>query len=268
MTAGKHSGYALITGASSGIGEAMAWEYARRGVPLVLSARRKDRLDALASLLRREVPVEVIAADLADPAAPAKLVEEIHRRGLSVRILVNNAGLGVSGRYHRVDWATHAAFLQLMVGAASELTWRLLPEIRAHGAGRILNVCSVAALIPGPDGQTLYAPVKAFLLRMTESLALENADAGVHATALCPGFTYTEFHDVVGNRDMMNRLPRWIWLNADEVARAGIDAVERGRVMVVPGLFYKLVALMPRLLPHAWLLGLMRRNSAKFRRND
>lgn len=268
VTATNHSGHALVTGASSGIGVAIAREYARRGVPLVLTARRVERLEALAAELRQQVPVEVIAADLSDPSAPAQLVEQIHGRGLAVRILVNNAGYGVAGRYHRSDWRTHVDFLQVMVGAVSELTWRLLPEIRAHGAGRILNVSSVAALIPGPDGQTLYAPVKAFMVRFTESLAIENADAGVHATALCPGFTRTEFHDVVGSRAMMNRLPGWVWLSAEEVARAGIEAAERGRVLVVPGLFYKLVCLLPRLLPHAWVLALMRRNSRKFRQAD
>jgi short-subunit dehydrogenase len=268
VTATNHSGHALVTGASSGIGVAIAREYARRGVPLILTARRAGRLEALAAELRGRVPVEVIPADLADPATPARLVEEIHCRGLAVRILVNNAGYGVAGRFHRNDWRTHADLLQVMVGAVTELTWRLLPDIRAHGAGRILNVASVAALIPGPDGQTLYAPVKAFMVRFSESLALENAAAGVHATALCPGFTRTEFHDVVGSRGMMDRLPAWIWLSAQQVARAGVDAVERGSVLVVPGLFYKLVCLLPRLLPHAALLALMRRSSRKFRKAD
>ena len=112
----------------------------------------------------------------------------------------------------RSDWAAHADFLQVMVGAVCELTWRLLPGIRQSGAGRILNVASFAALLPSADGQTLYAPAKAFMVKFSESLALENADAGVHATALCPGFTRSEFHDVTGTREMMSKLPRWLWL--------------------------------------------------------
>ena len=261
-------GWALVTGASSGIGTAIAREYARRGVPLILTARRAERLQSLADELGRQVPVQVLPADLADPAAPAQLVEAIAARGLAVRILVNNAGYGVAGRYLGHDWKVHADFNQVMVGAVSELTWRLLPQIRASGAGRILNVASVAALIPGADGQTLYAPVKAYMVKLSESLSLENADAGVHVTALCPGFTRTEFHDVLGSRDMMDRLPRWIWLRADAVARAGIEAAERGQVMAVPGLFYKLVILLPRLLPSSWVLALMRRNSRKIRKFD
>jgi short-subunit dehydrogenase len=259
-------GYALVTGASSGIGAAIAREYARRGGPLILTARREERLRALASELSQQVSVEVVAADLADPGAPAALVEEIRRRGLAVRILVNNAGYGVPGRYPARDWATHAAFLQVMIGAVSELTWRLLPDLRATGNGRILNVASVAALLPGADGHTLYAAVKAYMVRFSESLSLENADARVHVTALCPGFTWSEFHDVTGTRDMMDQLPRWIWLQADEVARAGIDAAERGQVIVIPGWRYRLLCLLARLVPQAWLLKRMGRNSGKFRR--
>lgn len=266
--AGQPEGCVLVTGASSGIGAAIAREYARRGVPLILTARRESRLQQLARELSASVPVEVIVTDLADAATPAALVEEIHRRGLRVRVLVNNAGYGVSGRYLRSDWPTHATFLQVMIGAVSELTWRLLPDIRAHGRGGILNVSSVAALVPGADGQTLYAPAKAFMVRFSESLALENAGHGVHATALCPGFTRSEFHDVSGARGMMDRMPSWIWLDAGEVARAGIDALERGKVLVVPGWRYKAVTLAAKLLPSSLLLRLMARNSAKFRPLD
>ncbi|MDR2876848.1 MAG: SDR family NAD(P)-dependent oxidoreductase [Chromatiales bacterium] len=188
---------ALVTGASSGIGEAIAREY----------ARREDKLQRLADELRAQVPVEVVPADLSDSAAPAALVEEIHRRDLKVRILVNNAGYGVAGRYLANDWATHAAFLQVMIGAVSELTWRLLPDIRSSGNGRIINVASVAGLVPGADGQTLYAAVKSYLVKFSESLAVENKSHGVHGCALCPGFTQSEFHDVTGTRSMMNKLP-------------------------------------------------------------
>lgn len=261
-------GYALVTGASSGIGAAIAREYARRGVPLILTARREPRLQELARQLASQVPVEIIVADLADPAAPAAIVGEIRRRGLTVRILVNNAGYGVPGRYLVADWPAHAGFMQVLVGAVCELTWRLLPQIREHGAGRIINVSSVAALIPAADGHTLYAPAKSFLVKFSEALALENADKGVHVTALCPGFTWSEFHDVTGNREIMNRMPRWVWLQADDVARAGIDAAERGRVIAVPGLLYKFICLLVKLLPGSWLLALMKRNSKKFRRVD
>lgn len=257
-------GHALVTGASSGIGAAIAREYARRGVPLILTARREDRLQALADELRPRVTVEVIAADLADRSAPRALADALAGRGLAVRILVNNAGYGVPGRYPGADWRTHADFLQVTVGAVCELTWRLLPSIRSFDDGRILNVASFAALMPAADGQTLYAPAKSFLLKFSEALALENADRGVRVTALCPGFTRSEFHDVTGTRARM-RVPARMWLDADHVARAGVDGNERGQVLVIPGWRYRMAYGLLRHLPHRAALALMARNSRKIR---
>lgn len=268
MGSSPAAGHALVTGASSGIGAEIAREYARRGVPLILTARRVEKLEQLASELRSQVPVEVIPADLADPQAVEALVAEIGRRGLQVRILVNNAGYGVPGRYLTKDWQTHSQFLQVMIVSLCELTWRLLPAIRASGSGRILNVASFAALVPGADGQTLYAATKAYLVRFSESLSLENAGQGVRVTALCPGFTWSEFHDVTGTRDMMSRLPAWAWLQANEVARAGIDGMEAGRVVVVPGRVYRLVRFVAKHLPDRLVLHLMGRNSRKIRKVD
>ncbi len=153
-------------------------------VPLLLTARREDRLHGLADQLRSAVRVEVLPADLADPAATEALATQIQRNGWTVGTLVNNAGYGVPGRYLHNDWATHARFLQVMVTAVCELTWRLLPMIRASGQGRILNVASFAALSPSADRQTLYAASKSFMLRFSESLALENADCGVKVCAV------------------------------------------------------------------------------------
>jgi uncharacterized protein len=260
-------GYALVTGASSGIGAEIAREYARRGVPLVLTARRRDRLDALAAELRTQVPAEVLAADLSEPGAPAALAGELAARGIAVRILVNNAGYGVPGRYLQSDWKTHADFQQVMLGSVAELSWRLLPSIRGFDDGRILNVASFAALMPSADGQTLYAPAKAWLLKFSESLAMENADRGVHVTALCPGFTYSEFHDVTGTRAKM-RVSAAMWLDAAGVARYGIDANERGRVLAVPGWRYRLLGAIVKLLPHRAAMALMARNSRKVRPLD
>ena len=257
-------GHAVVT-STSGIGAAIAREYARRGVPLVLVARRMARLQALAAELRDRVPVHVLGADLADPGAPGRLADDIAALGVPVRILVNNAGYGVPGRYLRHGGEAHAAFLQVMVGAVCELTWRLLPAIRDSGRGRVLNVASFAALVPSADGQTLYAPAKAFMVKFTESLALENADAGVHACALCPGFTRSEFHDVTGTRTMMSKLPAWMWLDADDVARAGVDGAERGEVVVVPGAVYKLLRFATRHLPERFLLRRMAKNSSRIR---
>lgn len=259
------NGYALITGASSGIGAAIAREYAARGRPLILTARRADRLEALAQELRARVPVTVIAADLADPSTPEQLFKECRRQDLFVEILVNNAGYGVPGRFTSAGWRTHADFLQVMVTAVAELTHRFLPAMQAAGRGQILNVASVAGLVPGSIGHTLYGPVKSWLIKFSESLALEGEAHGVRACALCPGFTYSEFHDVTGTREQVSQMPAYMWLKAPDVARAGVDAVERGEPICVPGAAYRIIRLMVKLLPDAWARRLVARRSKDFR---
>lgn len=261
-------GHALITGASSGIGAAIAREYARRGVPLILTARRTDRLEALATELRGKVEVTVIAADLADPAAPAALQTAILDLGLPVAHLVNNAGYGVPGRYLSVDWKTHADFLQVLMTSVCELTHRFLPAMEAAGHGRILNVASLAGLVPASAGHTLYGAAKSFVIRFSECLALEVADRGVHVCALCPGFTYTEFHDVNGMRERVSKLPGWLWLDADTVARQGIEAVEAGRTRLVTGGANRAIAAASKYLPESVARALVGSRSKEFRDAD
>lgn len=265
---GNAQGYALITGASSGIGAAIAREYARRGVPLILTARRADRLQALADALKSKVDVVVLAADLADPTAPAALQAEIERRGLHVAHLVNNAGYGVPGRYLSADWKTHADFLQVMIVAVSELTHRFLPAMEAAGYGRIINVASLAGLVPPSAGHTLYGAAKSFLTRFSECLALETGDKGVHVTALCPGFTYTEFHDVNGMRERVSKLPKLLWLDADTVARLGLDAAERGQTRCVTGFANRVIAGISKYLPDGLARGLVASKSKEFRDSE
>jgi uncharacterized protein len=259
------TGYALITGASSGIGSAIAREYARRRVPLILTARRLDRLDALAESLRTQVAVTTIAADLADPAAPAALHARVQARGLKVSHLVNNAGYGVPGRYLSESWRTHGDFLQVMVTAVAELTYRFLPPMEADGYGRILNIASLAGLVPASAGHTLYGAAKGFMIRFSECLALESRDKGVHVTALCPGFTYTEFHDVNGMRERVSQLPKWLWLDADTVARLGVDAVERGDTRCVTGGANLVIAGLTKYLPGGLARALVASKSKEFR---
>ena len=260
--------YALITGASSGIGAAVAREYARRGKPLILTARRVDRLQALAEELRTLVPCEVIAADLSDPAAPAQLFAQTQARGLHVDTLVNNAGYGVPGRFLSQSWRTHADFLQVMIVAVGQLTHLFLPAMEAAGKGRILNVASLAGLVPASAGHTMYGATKAWLIRFSECLALEVQPRGVNVTALCPGFTYTEFHDVNGMREKVSKLPRMLWLSSEAVARIGVDAVEAGRTRVVTGWPNRLVAFVCRYLPDSLARALVASKSKNFRDAD
>lgn len=260
--------YTLITGASAGIGEALAREHARRGRPLILLARREDRLKQLAESLRAQVPVEILTADLADPSAPERIVETLKERGLEVEGLVNNAGYGLPGAFHVPSWEQHARFLQVMVTSVCELSWRLLPAMQERGRGEILNVASLAGHVPGSAGHTLYAAAKAFMIRFSESLALENADRGVRVCALCPGFTYSEFHDITGTRPQVSRMPKWMWMTAEDVAREGLDALASGRVVHVTGRANRLIKAFTQVLPDRWALKLVQKRSRDFRSLD
>ncbi len=259
---------ALVTGASAGIGAEFARQLVERGCDLVLTARRAERLKTLASKLRAEhaCDVQVIVDDLADPTAPTRIAGAATREGRQVDILVNNAGYGVPGRYDNVEWNVHARFMQVLVAAPLQLCHLLLPAMRERGYGRIINVASLAGLLPATPGHTLYGPAKAFLMRVSQALALENREHGIHVCALCPGFTHSEFHDVTGTRALVSKLPVWMWMDAEAVVREGLDAVERGRVVCVPGRVNRATKVLMDVLPDRAALGLVARRSRHFRR--
>lgn len=261
-------GFVLVTGASSGIGAALAREYARRGHPLLLSARRRDKLEALARELGAQVRCEVLAADLADPAAPRQVFEEATRRGLAVEVLVNNAGYGLPGTFLAQPWDAHAKFLQVMVSAVCELTHLFLPDMQRAGRGAVMNVASLAGHVPGSAGHTLYAASKAFMIKFSQSLALENAATGVKVCAVCPGFTLSEFHDVTGTREQVSKMPAWMWSKAEDVAREGIDAMERGEVVHVTGRANRAIKTLAALMPDRLALRLVQKRSKDFRKLD
>ncbi len=260
--------YALITGASSGIGEAIAREYSRRGKPLILTARRTDRLEALAKELSANAPCVVIAADLSDREAPGKLFEQTQAQHLEVDTLVNNAGYGVPGRYLSSDWKTHSDFLQVMINAVGELTHLYLPAMEKAGHGRIMNIASLAGLVPSSAGHTMYGATKAWLIRFSECLALETTPRGVNVTALCPGFTYTEFHDVNGMRSAISKLPKFLWLSSEQVATLGVDAVESGKTKVITGRTNNVIAFLCKYLPDWLARALVASKSKQFRNMD
>jgi hypothetical protein len=260
----------LVTGASAGIGAAFAQELALRGHDVVLVARRAERLHALAGQLRDRygASVHVMPADLADPAAPRQLAEALQREDLAVDWLINNAGYGVPGTFEASDWPVHADFLQVLLHAPTELAWRLLPGMRERGYGRIVNVSSLAGHVPGSAGHTLYAASKAYLIKFSQSLALENRHLGVHVCALCPGFTWSEFHDVTGTRALVGKLPRFLWQDAGAVVREGIDAVERGTVVQVTGRVNRTIKALAKLMPDRLALWLSARESRRYRQLD
>jgi uncharacterized protein len=233
-------GAAVITGASSGIGLELARLAARDGYPLVLVARRRDRLTGLAGELeaRYKAPSTVVAADLADPAAPRHIHEECGRAGLAVEVLVNNAGFGAWGQFVETDLATELEMVQVNVVALLHLTKLFGADMVRRGRGRILNLASTAAFQPGPLMAVYYAS-KAFVLSFSEAIADELAGSGVTVTTLCPGPTRSEFQrraDIEGARLVSG----WVkMMGAAEVARLGWAAMKRGRRLVVPGLMNK-----------------------------
>ena len=259
---------ALITGASSGIGEAFAEVFAAEGFNLVITARREERLAAVADRLRRRHAgqVDVIVADLSVQDAPSQLCDALVRRRLTVDALVNNAGYGIPGSFAASSWSRQGALLQLMVVAVTELTHRLLPGMVDRGYGRIINVASLAAFVPAPAGHTLYAACKALVVKFSESLSNEVSRSGVHVTALCPGFTRSEFHDVTGTRATVRELPSWLWMNAADVAREGFDAVMAGTPIHVTGRVNRTIATLARHLPKSVLVALGRRTARRYRK--
>jgi short-subunit dehydrogenase len=259
---------ALVTGASSGIGLAFARVLAERGYDLILTARRQDRLQAVAEDLsqRHHVRVVVEPVDLAQPDAVERLVAAVDARALPVDVLINNAGFGVPGSYVDTTWAEQQRFLQVLVVALAELAHRLMPGMIERRWGRIVNVASLAGLLPGVAGHTLYAASKAFVITFSESLALEAVPHGVHVTASCPGFTVTEFHDVTGTRDKVNRLPKFMWTDADSVARASYAAVMAGIPVFVPGRVNRSIATLARILPRGIVMAAMRGTAGRYRK--
>lgn len=247
---GKSGRTALITGASAGLGTEFAKLAARDGHDVVLVARRKDRLLALAQALETSAGVRatVLEADLADRGTPARLVDQLRSAGLAIDLLINNAGFGSHGAFVESDFARQAEMVDVNIRALMELCHRLLPTMLARKSGRILNVASLAGFVPGPYMATYYAS-KAFVLSFTEALAGELRGRGVTVTASCPGPVATEF-SAVAKSDRTN-LFRGRPADAQAVARHAYQAMLAGRVVAIPGFMNKLTALSIQLGPRA-----------------
>jgi len=233
-------GYALITGASAGLGAEFARQLAGAGWNLVLVARREDRLRQLAVELNAEfgVQVQTCSADLGDPDAPAALERFCHEQGLQIDWLVNNAGIAGPDLLTDRDWSEQRDFFQLMMLSIAELCHRFIPAMASRGFGRVINVASVAGRIPRSGGCN-YGPSKTYLIALSEELNLTVAGQGVHVSALCPGFTHTDFHETAGLSEMKAGMPKWLWYGADVVVRDSIRGVESGRPVVISGRLYR-----------------------------
>jgi uncharacterized protein len=240
---------ALVTGASAGIGEAMARQLAERGVDLVVVARREAQLRALADAL--PVHVEVLAADLADEDGLAAVEARLAERARPVDLVVNNAGFGANGDFLEVDLDISRRMLAVNVTAVMRLTHAALQAMVERGHGSVVNVSSMASLQPSP-GLSLYAATKAFVTTFSESLHGELDGTGVTVTAVLPGFTRTEFQERAGYGDDADHgLPAFVWQDAASVAAEALAAAERGRATVVTGRINKVAAAVTAPIPRS-----------------
>lgn len=245
---------ALITGASSGIGEEMARQLAAMGCHLVLVARRIERLEALATELSAlSVTVSVVMTDLSEPSAPELLFDEVVRRGLHVDILINNAGFGFQKPLLASPLNEQLGMVDVNDRALLALTRLFAAPMAERGEGWILNVSSVSAWFPIP-GMATYAASKAFVQALSRALHEELKPAGIIVTTLSPGGTRTEFSSKA--RGQMDPSLEKAMMPVQPVARAGLDGLARGKAVVVPGVLYRLMTMLTRFLPEAWVVKL------------
>lgn len=246
---------ALVTGASAGIGHAFALGLAERGYDLIVTARRRDRLDELASRLRAEhagIRVEIVVADLAEAAGPVAIAAEVERLGMNVDLLVNNAGFGTHGHFEMLPPERERDEIGVNVAALVALTHAFLPGMLARGHGGIINVASTAAFAPVPY-MAVYGATKAFVRSFSEALYEEVHARGVCILALCPGATATEFFDVssAGGRGPIR--------TASDVVATALRAYDAGTPVVIDGVNNKLMIALSKLIPHRWVINITAR---------
>jgi short-subunit dehydrogenase len=242
--------WVLITGASQGIGHEFAKLFAADGHPLVLVARDEPRLSQIAAELsaKHGIQVRVLAKDLSKPSAPSEIFDELQREKIYVGVLVNNAGFGFRGPFLDLDWQKQSDLVQVNITALAHLTHLFVKQMLARREGRILNVASTAAFVPGPFMAMYYAS-KAFVQSFSQALAEELAGTGVTVTSVCPGLTRSQFQARAG----MKRAEGFPMMEADVVARIGYRGALRGKRLVVTGWMNDLFVRCSGLIPLRWL---------------
>lgn len=243
---------ALITGAASGIGKAFAEELALEGYKLVLVDINRDGLEQVRSTLESQNSIETlpIVADLTDPASPQAIFDQVSHAGWQVDFLINNAGYTSGKEFLDVEWSSHTDTIQILTIAIVELTYLFIQPMVESNYGRVLIVSSCSAFGVSPPGNALYDSSKAFCFKFVESLHFEMADKNIHVTALCPGMTRTNFHESEQLRDIKEKMPGFMWLSPADVARQGIDAVEKGKLICVTGFIYKMILAGLKIFPY------------------
>jgi short-subunit dehydrogenase len=258
VTASFPFGTALVTGASSGLGELTADVLASAGVVTVVVARRADRLEALAA---RHGNIEVLVADLSTDAGQERVAARIADVERPIELVVNNAGFGTSGTFHELDAERLGDEIEVNVAALTRLSHAALAAMVPRRRGWLLNVSSVAGFQPAPR-LAVYAATKAYVTSLSESLHEEVRESGVHVTALCPGLTRTEFQSVSNTDRYSDDYPSAAWTSPELVVRTGLDDVVANKAISVPGTQYKVLSALTNVTPR-WI---RRKASAKLRR--
>ncbi len=259
MAANHRGRTALVTGASGGIGEELAKVFAAHGFDLVLVARTEAKLIALGESLEAQhgIRATTIAADLSRPEAPTEVVAQLAARDITVDVLVNNAGFATYGKFQEIDLDHQLQLIRVNIAALTELTYHLLPGMIERRRGKVLNLASTAAFMPGPLMAVYYAS-KAYVLSFSEALNSELSGTGVTVTALCPGPTSTGFQSRAQMEESRLVRGREI-MDATAVAQAAYTGMMRNRPVIIPGASNRIVTLMPRLLPRRLIPGIVKR---------
>ena len=235
------SEYALITGASSGIGLEIAKRLASDGYNLVLTARRADLLEQLSNEITNnyKVKVEIVSKDLSIKSAPQEIFEFCKSNNLNISILINNAGYGIKTSFHETSIEDEEAFIRVLGTSVIMLTKLFIPKMIENGGGKVMIVSSVASFAAPSAIQPLYGPIKTFMNRFSDGININYKHKGITSTALCPGFTTTGFHTASGVQEEMDKVPRFMVFPAERIANEGVDAMFAGKSYCVPTKTYK-----------------------------
>lgn len=244
---------ALITGASSGIGLEIAKCLANKGFDLVLTARNKTKLEYAAHAISSQVnvSVETVVADLHDPLAPQALYDYCQQKGHEISLLVNNAGYAIPSSFDQTPMEEEEKFIRVLALAVIALTKLFVRDMLTRKKGRVMMISSVAAFAPPSAIQTLYGPIKTFVNRFSEGLNLNYNKSGITSTAVCPGYTVTNFHTASGVQEEMDRVPSFLKKTAQRVAEEAVSATLKGKKVCVPSKTFKLIVFLLKVVPHS-----------------
>jgi len=249
------SKYALVTGASSGIGLEVSKNLASKGYNLVLTARRTDLLNDLANDIENQygVNVDVISKDLSLYDSPKEIYEFCESKNYDINLLVNNAGYGIKTAFHNTSIEDEENFIRVLGTSVIMLTKLFIPNMIKNGGGKIMIVSSVASFAAPSAIQPLYGPIKTFMNRFSDSININYKHKGITSTSVCPGFTVTGFHTASGVQEQMDRVPKFMVFSAERIAKEAVDATLAGKSLCVPTKTYKFLVFMLKNLPQSVL---------------